>query len=157
VLGRLGVRFNKTEYKGLPETVEGHAYQDLIGQRVVVRYHPDDEESVVLYHAGTGARIGEFIREDLYRRAVGARAANQRYIRPLKERTTDYRKALEKEDRAVAKVSRKAEIEAKRNEIRQQEARDGISHTPTRSEAQTRRKVVRDKREKLDLFEDLMD
>lgn len=146
VLNREGVRFRGQIYKGLVETDAGHAYQDLLGEKVIVRYHPDDQESILIYHKETGTRLGEFVNEVLWAAEGGAVVSNGIYRSQLVPRTTAYRKALSTKDRGTQKVERQRELEAKAKDRKAFAEREGLPAPTSRDERTTTKTRTADRR-----------
>jgi putative transposase len=73
-----------------------------IGEKVRLRYNPDDRESVLVYSAATGNYICEAWRmgdEDSRYTASNVQQARNEFRRGLQERIKDYIKEIEREDR----------------------------------------------------------
>lgn len=155
-LTREGVKFRNAFYKGHPETPGGHALQELVGRRVVIRYHPDVADSIVVYDEASGDRLGEFVREELWKeRHGGAAAANTEFLPTLKALTRGYADALHREDRAAAKQARKEESAARVARARARDAAAGV-RTPSRAEAATLRAEARPSARRRELMQDLL-
>ncbi|MFN8718260.1 MAG: hypothetical protein ACK50C_14885, partial [Gemmatimonadaceae bacterium] len=73
---REGVQFNKHKYLGGVSTRRGHSYSELESRRVVIRYHPDVTEWIVIFDAHTNEPLGELIRADLFASIGGASEIN---------------------------------------------------------------------------------
>lgn len=108
-LTREGVRFQNRRYKARFELPSGHMTQDLTGRRVVIRYHPYSLESIYVYDSQSGARLGEFFEEKQWREMGLANESNRAYIAPLKERTSEFTRRVQKQDIAAAKEAREKE------------------------------------------------
>lgn len=151
-LTREGVRFENRRYKGRFELPSGHMTQDLTGRRVVIRYHPYSLESIYVYDAQSGVRLGEFFEEKLWCDMGLSNESNRTYIAPLKERTTAFALRLQKEDVAIAKQAREkelADIKAARTEVVEPQriplsARDELGSVPVTGTNERRRSRMAD-------------
>ena len=154
VLGREGIRFNNTKYKGTVTTADGHLTSDLTGRRVVIRYHPYSTESIYVYDAETNTRLGEFVDERLWT-GPSASEENAKYIKPLKERTTAFVQQLKKEDAAAARKAREEERKVLERERQESAALEGRK-TQTIAERQQAKKAEAPRQRRRELMADLL-
>lgn len=111
VLTRQGVQFNKHRYVGDVETAGGHRYTELGSRRVIIRYHPDVTEWIVVFDAHTNEPLGELTRADIFARTGGAAAINEAEKPRLLKATREYDVALKKRDHQQAQDARRRELE----------------------------------------------
>lgn len=109
-LTREGVQFRKHKYVGGVSTRRGHRYSELEGRRVVIRYHPDVTEWIVIFDAHTNEPLGELTRADIFALTGGASAINQAEKPRLLKATREYDAALKKRDHQQAREARLREL-----------------------------------------------
>ena len=108
ILRREGIEFRKRFYVGDMRTVTGHGYAELAGRPMVIRYHPDIDDFIIVFDAETNLLVGEFQREDLVAPTF-TREFNKENKLALLEVTREYEKKLHRMDREHARLARAAE------------------------------------------------
>jgi transposase InsO family protein len=108
-LTREGVRFGRHTYFNDLHTHHGQSWTELQGRKVIIRYHPDISDFIIVYDAETNALIGEMIREDLYTHLSRTSSINQRERLRLLPVTRAYENKLKKMDSQRAKEERQRE------------------------------------------------
>jgi hypothetical protein len=93
-----GVNFKRPEGGGHYTAAR---LMDFHGERVFVRYNPEDLDSVLVYHAETYELLAE---AELHRPIGEIKQARSTYRRGLIERTEDYYKAISVQDRIEGRL-----------------------------------------------------
>jgi putative transposase len=119
-----GIQFN---FRDSPAG-EGHTYwgpelADRIGERVQLRYNPEDQESVLVYSAATNEYICEawlMGDEDSRYTIEDVKRARIQLRRGMNERMKEYRSEIEREDRR--RMQREGWDEARKVAVEQEES-----------------------------------
>ncbi|MBY0489470.1 MAG: transposase family protein [Gemmatimonadaceae bacterium] len=118
VLTRNGVRFGNHVYFGDIQLDGGHSFTELQKRKVIVRYHPDISDYIIVYDAETNVLLGEMIRSDLYGEQSAVSQINQRERLRLVAVTQQYSKALVRLDHQRAAEERARERDRERQKQR---------------------------------------